>query len=77
MDLQIMRDARVRSVQWRDLTRLTKLEVVAELVMPIPLTHLCPYAMLPPNWKRIAFCGNHSRHSSIVTRHDKLAREGV
>jgi fatty acid desaturase len=36
MDLEIMRDARVRSVQWRDLTRLTKIEVVVELVMPLP-----------------------------------------
>ena len=36
MDLEIMRDPRVRSVQWRDLTRLNKLEVVSELIMPAP-----------------------------------------
>src|SRR5438105_1456784 len=36
MDLEIMRDPRVRSVQWRDLTRLNKIEVVSELIMPAP-----------------------------------------
>jgi fatty acid desaturase len=36
MDLDIMRDARVRSVQWRDLTHLSRLEVIAELIMPVP-----------------------------------------
>ncbi|MFL5733994.1 MAG: fatty acid desaturase family protein [Chloroflexia bacterium] len=36
MDLEIMRDPRVRSVQWRDLTRLNKLEVISELILPVP-----------------------------------------
>lgn len=36
MDLEIMRDPRVRSVRWRDLTHLTKFEIIAELVMPVP-----------------------------------------
>ena len=36
MDLEIMRDPRVRSVRWRDLTRLNKIEVVSELIMPAP-----------------------------------------
>ena len=36
MELQIMRDPRVRSIQWRDLTRLTTIEVIAELILPLP-----------------------------------------
>src|SRR5437879_4952159 len=36
MDLEIMRDPRVRSVQWRDLTRLSRLEVIGELLLPAP-----------------------------------------
>lgn len=36
MALEIMRDTRVRSVEWRDLIRVSKLEVVRELSLPIP-----------------------------------------
>src|SRR5436305_14618933 len=35
MDLEIMRDPRVRSIQWRDLTDVTRLEIVRELLLPV------------------------------------------
>jgi fatty acid desaturase len=36
MSLEIMRDPRVRSVEWRDLVPLTKIEIYKQLLLPIP-----------------------------------------
>ncbi|MBI2192514.1 MAG: fatty acid desaturase [Planctomycetes bacterium] len=36
MSLEILTDSRVRSVPWRDLTRLTRLEILKEIILPLP-----------------------------------------
>ena len=36
MALEIMRDPRVRSVEWRDLLQLTRWEVMKELILVFP-----------------------------------------
>lgn len=36
MSLEIMRDPRVRGVEWRDLVALSRWEVVRELCLPVP-----------------------------------------
>jgi fatty acid desaturase len=36
VSLEILHDPRVRSVPWRDLTRLTRLEIAAELLLSLP-----------------------------------------
>lgn len=36
MSLEILRDPRVRSVEWRDLTRLSRGEVARELLLSLP-----------------------------------------
>lgn len=36
MHPEILRDPRVRAVQWRDLTRLSSFEIVKELALPLP-----------------------------------------
>lgn len=34
--MDILRDERIRSIEWRDLTRLNKLEIVTELLLSLP-----------------------------------------
>ena len=36
MNSEIFRDPRVRAMEWRDLTRLSRLEVICELLLPLP-----------------------------------------
>jgi fatty acid desaturase len=36
MSLEIMRDPRVRSVEWRDLVPLTRIEIWKQLLLPVP-----------------------------------------
>ena len=36
MSLEIMRDPRVRGVEWRDLVALSRWEIVRELCLPVP-----------------------------------------
>ena len=36
MSLEILRDPRIRSIEWRDLTRVTAREVVTELLLSLP-----------------------------------------
>ena len=43
MSLEIMRDPRVRSVEWRDLTRLSRWEVARELLLSLPWLFLSLY----------------------------------
>jgi fatty acid desaturase len=36
MTSEILRDPRIRAVEWKDLTRLTRAEILTELLLPIP-----------------------------------------
>lgn len=36
MDPEILRDPRIRAVEWRDLARLSRVETITELLLPLP-----------------------------------------
>lgn len=62
MALEIMRDERVRSVEWKDLLPLTRWEVVNELLLPVPWIALSIYAFhlagaVHPAWGLVALVG--------------------